>query len=55
MTVNLVIFPPKNGVLGWVEACRKLKRLGRGGPGITPSMVPGAPALGLELGREQPP
>lgn len=30
MTVNLVIFPPKNGVLGWVEACRKLKRLGGG-------------------------
>lgn len=30
MIVNLVIFLLKNGVLGWVEVCRKFKRLGGG-------------------------
>lgn len=48
-----VHLPTKKGVLGWVEACRKLR--GEGPRSKALPVVPGAPALGLELGREQPP
>lgn len=48
-----VHLPTKKGVLVWVETCRKL--MGEGPRNNAFPMVPGSPALGLELGREQPP
>lgn len=59
MTTNLLTFPPeltfppkRVGGLGWAEATGSSAR-GLASPTLHPP-IPGAPALGLELGGEQP-